>query len=97
MASALPLPGFFALAVLVGNAEQFAPSPRNSALLPMRDTVFLGPILVIPFNWAFSHLIVFVPDTLPRYLLLFVMWSLAAGAVLLLVPRIAAHFDRRRS
>jgi len=95
MASALPLPGFFALAVLVGNAEQFAPSPKHSTLLPMRDTVFLGPILVIPFNWAFSHLIVFVPDTLPRYLLLFAMWSLAACAVLLLVPRIAAHFDRR--
>ena len=63
----------------------------------MRDTVFLGPILVIPFNWAFAHLIVFVPDTLPRYLLLFALWSLAACAVLLLVPRIAAHFDRRRS
>ena len=95
MASALPLPGFFALAVLIGNAEQFAPSPKNSVLLPMRDTVFLGPILVIPFNWAFSHLIAFVPDTLLRYLLLFAMWSLAACAVLLLVPRIAAHFDRR--
>jgi hypothetical protein len=95
MASALPLPGFFALAVLIRNAEQFATSPDNSALLPMRDTVFLGPILVIPFNWAFSHLIVFVPNTRPRYLLLFALWSLAACAVLLLVPRIAAHFDRR--
>ena len=29
------------------------------------------------------------------YLLLFAMWSLAACAVLLLVPPIAAHFDRR--
>ena len=95
MASALPLPGFFALAVLIGNAEQHAaPSPGSSAL-PMRDTVFLGPLLVIPFNWAFSHAIVMVPDTLPRYLLLLAMWSLAAGAVLLLVPRIAARFDRR--
>ena len=55
MASALPLPGFFALAVLLGNAEQFAPPSDSSALLPMRDTVFLGPVLVIPFNWAFSR------------------------------------------
>jgi hypothetical protein len=88
MASALPLPGFFALAVLM--------EPVNrSALLPMRDTVFLGPILVIPFNWVFSHSIASVPDMLPRYLLLFALWSVAACAVLLLVPRIAAYFDRR--
>jgi hypothetical protein len=96
MASALPLPGFFALAVLIGSAEEPAATASNGLLLPLRDTVFLGPVLVIPFNWAFSHLIVFVlPDTLPRYLLLFAMWALAALAVLLLVPRIAAHLDRR--
>ena len=63
----------------------------------MRDTVFLGPMLVIPFNWAFSHVIAFVPpDTLPRYLLLFAMWvaggarGAAAGC-----RALAAHFDRR--
>ena len=69
------------------------------ALLHIRDTLFLGPILVIPFNWAFSHLLVFglPPDAIVlRYLLLFAMWTVAALAVMLLVPRLAAHFDRRR-
>jgi len=97
MASALPLPGFFALASLIDDAEE----GRGSlpALKQIRDTLFLGPILVIPFNWAFSYLLVFV---LPsgahglRYLLLFAMWTVAALAVLLLVPRIATHFDRRQ-
>ena len=43
----------------------------------MRDTVFLGPLLVIPFNWVFAHLLVayLPPDlVLVRYLLLFAMW-----------------------
>jgi hypothetical protein len=96
MASALPLPGFFALASLIDDAEE----GRGSlpALKQIRDTLFLGPILVIPFNSAFSHLLVFwlPPDALmARYLLLFAMWTVAALAVLLLVPRLAAHFDRR--
>jgi uncharacterized membrane protein len=61
----------------------------------MRDTLFLGPVLVIPFNWTFSRLVVSVPGTLARYLLLFALWALAALAVLFLVPRIATYFDRR--
>jgi hypothetical protein len=97
MASALPLPGFFALAVLMDETARpaAATTSDSSALLAMRDTVFLGPILVIPFNWTFSHLIVSMPGTPARYLLLFVLWALAALAVLFLVPRIAAYFDRR--
>ena len=94
MASALPLPGLFALAALIDD------TPDGTEVLPMRDTVFLGPLLVIPFNWAFSHLLVTLlpPDlVLLRYLLLFGMWIVAALAVLLLVPRIAAYFDRRVS
>jgi hypothetical protein len=96
MASALPLPGFFALASLIDDAENKADS--LASLKQIRDTLFLGPILVIPFNWAFSHLLVFglPPDAIvPRYLLLFAMWTVAALAVLLLVPRLAAYFDRR--
>jgi hypothetical protein len=94
MASALPLPGLFALAALIDDTTE------SAQLLPMRDTVFLGPLLVIPFNWAFSHLLVSAlpPDqVLLRYLLLFAMWIVAAGAVLLLVPRLATYLDRRVS
>lgn len=93
MASALPLPGLFALAALIDDAE-------TAAVLPMRDTVFLGPLLVIPFNWAFSHLLAgwLPPDLmLERYVLLFAMWIVAALAVLLLVPRLATLLDRRVS
>jgi hypothetical protein len=99
MASALPLPGFFALASLIDDTEHTTtPHTGLPALLSIRDTLFLGPILVIPFNWAFAHLLVFglPPGAIVlRYLLLFTMWTAAALAVLLLVPRLAAHFDRR--
>jgi len=97
MASALPLPGFFALATLIDDAEKRrAPMAE---LRPIRDTLFLGPILVIPFNWVFSHVMVVIPpDALaPRYLLLFAMWTIAAFATLLLVPRLAARLDRRET
>jgi hypothetical protein len=96
MASALPLPGFFALATLIDGAESNAVS--LASLKQIRDTLFLGPVLVIPFNWAFSHLLVSAlpPDAIAlRYLLLFALWTVAALAVLFLVPRLAAPFDRR--
>ena len=98
MASALPLPGFFALAVLIDDIEE--KSAAMAALTPIRDTLFLGPLLVIPFNWTFSHALLSVlpPDgVMPRYLLLFALWILAALAVLLLVPRLAAWFDRHET
>jgi hypothetical protein len=44
MASALPLPGFFALAVLIDDVED---KLATAALTPIRDTLFLGPLLVI--------------------------------------------------
>jgi len=96
MASALPLPGFFALATLIDDAETADPHATASVVRPIRDTLFLGPVLVIPFNWIFSHaLVTAIPADaiLPRYLLLFALWIVAALAVLLLVPRIAAWFD----
>jgi hypothetical protein len=88
MASALPLPGFFALATLI---ESGAP------VRPIRDTLFLGPALVIPFNWAFSHLLVSVlpPVSWLRYGVLFAMWAVAAAGVVLLVSRIEACLDVR--
>jgi hypothetical protein len=94
MASALPLPGFFAVAALMDDAERAADS---HTLLPMRDTLFLGPVLVIPFNWMFAQLVTaFAPDAIfARYPLLFGFWAAAALALLLLVPRLASYLDRR--
>lgn len=91
MASALPLPGFFALATLID-------SGAAADVRPIRDTLFLGPLLVIPFNAAFSQLVIATaaaPAVL-RYGLLLVLWAIAALAVVLIVPRIAAHLDVRR-
>jgi hypothetical protein len=98
MASALPLPGFFALAALMDHPEQPHDAHADTQLLPIRDTLFLGPLLVIPFNWTFSHLLVSAlpPDWLvARYLLLLAFWTVAALAVLMLVPRLEVCLDRR--
>ena len=96
MASALPLPGFFALAALMDDAEQSRDPAARTKFLPIRDTLFLGPVLVIPFNWAFSHALVAMPPewTRARYLVLLALWTIAALAVLLLVPRIERFFAR---
>ena len=96
MASALPLPGFFALAALMDDAERSRDPAARTKLLPIRDTLFLGPPLVIPFNWAFAHALVAIPPewTLARYLVLLALWTVAALAVLLFVPRIEARLDR---
>ena len=94
MASALPLPGLFALATLIEEAER-APAVTLTAL---RDTVFLGPLLVIPFNWTFAHTLVdFMPENslILRYVLLLALWAVAALAVVLIVPPLAKYFDRR--
>ncbi|HWP15454.1 MAG TPA: hypothetical protein VNM46_07495 [Xanthobacteraceae bacterium] len=100
MASALPLPGFFALAALMDDAEQTGDPDGRAKLLPIRDTLFLGPVLVIPFNWTFSHALLSAlpPDrVLGRYLLLLALWAIAALAVLALVPRLEDFLDKRRS
>ena len=96
MASALPLPGFFALAALMDDAERSRDPAARTKLLPIRDTLFLGPLLVIPFNWTFAHALVAMPPawSVARYLVLLALWTVAALAVLLLVPRIEARLDR---
>jgi hypothetical protein len=95
MASALPLPGFFALATLIDDAE--TRGAAMTELRPIRDTLFLGPVLVIPFNWTFSHALLTLPQDMTRYILLFAMWTIATFATLLLVPRLAAWRDRRET
>jgi hypothetical protein len=94
MASALPLPGFFALASLIDDAEDN--TAALASLKQIRDTLFLGPVLVIPFNWTLSHLLASVipPDAIAlRYGVLFALWTVAASAVLLVVPRLSAWFQ----
>jgi hypothetical protein len=95
MASALPLPGFFALAALMDEAERSGDPEPRAKLLPIRDTLFLGPVLVIPFNWIFSHALAAMPNAALRYALLLALWTVAALAVLTLVPRLEAYLDRR--
>ena len=93
MASALPLPGLFALATLIDESEC-----TPTALTPLRDTLFLGPLLVIPFNWSFAHaLTTMLPQhtLILHYVLLLALWAVAAFAVVLIVPPLAKYFDRR--
>ena len=92
MASALPLPGFFALAT--PDRRRRGAAPRRCRAAPIRDTLFLGPLLVIPFNWIFSHALLTLQLGRARYLLLLAMWAVAALLVLWLVPLLAAHRDR---
>jgi hypothetical protein len=82
------------------DAEQSRGPPAHAKLLPIRDTLFLGPVLVIPFNWAFSHALASAlpPDWIvARYVLLLVLWTIAALTVLMFVPRLEEQFDRRPS
>jgi len=60
MLSALPVPGLFAVATLsiVEKRDYFE---------RMRDTVLLGPISVIAFNWIYAHVVLHLPaGTLAR-------------------------------
>ncbi len=54
MASALPIIGFFGLAYL-------STQNTEAQLQPIRDTVLLGPLLVIPFNWSLASAIAATP------------------------------------
>jgi len=94
MVSALPLPGICALAMLSADEADH----RN--LYPIRDTVLFGPLLVIPFNGAFSFVVLSLPDGTPgRWLgvaALVAFWLAAGCFVFLAVPRIARILDRWR-
>jgi hypothetical protein len=90
MASALPLAGFFGLAYL---------STENTAeqLKPIRDTVLLGPLLVIPFNWAFAYVVTAIPAGplgVIHIAALLAAWAVALALVFWLVPAMEAYFDR---
>jgi hypothetical protein len=89
MASALPLPGLFALASLSVRGEK--------QLLSIRDTVLLGPILVIPFNWLFALVAAHLPSTgmgqLIGAITLVLMWIAAFGCVVFCLPRFERRLD----
>jgi hypothetical protein len=92
MASALPLPGLFALTSLSLQGEK--------PLLSIRDTVLLGPLLVIPFNWLFALIAVRLPSgglgQLIGALTLVLMWAAAFGCITLCLPRFEQCLDLLR-
>ena len=93
MVSALPLPGFFALALLI----DFSPSPRD--LDPIRDTVLFGPALIIVFNWLYAHVVAALPDEPHQRLILgmlaaFAYWAIYAALIFIAMPRVARRLDR---
>ena len=93
-ASAVPLPGIFALATL--SATQ-----SKDSLLSLGDGVLLGPLLVIPFNWILSraiiHLRVEAAGTFAEIATVVLFWVAAAAIVFALVPPFASWRDRVRA
>jgi hypothetical protein len=90
-ASALPLPGIFALAILSVMQDK-------DEMRALGDTVLVGPLLVIPFNWLLSRAIVALrlahAGTPAEIATVVVFWAVAAGAVFAVVPPLARWRDR---
>lgn len=90
-ASALPLPGIFALATL-------SVTEKKADMLALGDTVLIGPLLVIPFNWLLAHAITSVRTSeagAPAEIAVVVaFWAVAAALVFALVPPFARWRDR---
>jgi hypothetical protein len=94
VASALPLPGFFALATL-------SVTQSRQELRSLGDTVLLGPLLVIPFNWLLARAVIALraaqSTTLAEIAVVIIAWVIAAGLVFGLVPAFSRWRDRRAS
>jgi uncharacterized membrane protein (GlpM family) len=90
-ASALPLPGMFALATLSVTQDE-----RDIASLG--DTVLLGPLLFIPFNALLARAIIHLraeqAGTLAEIATVVLFWAITAGLVFGAVPQIARWRDR---
>jgi uncharacterized membrane protein (GlpM family) len=93
MASALPLPGLFALAAL-------SVTSGEGQLMPIRDTVLLGPFLVVPFNWLFAELVTVLPSgptgAIIGILALTLAWAVALLLIFRLLPTLETYLDGRR-
>jgi hypothetical protein len=94
MLSALPLPGLFAVATLSTLEKQ-----EDFDLI--RDSVLLGPVSVVAFNWLYAQIVAALPAGAAMHVLLgttALVLLLLADAVLIfwIVPRISAYLDRVR-
>ncbi len=90
-ASALPLPGIFALATL-------SVTQSRHELASLGDTVMFGPLLVIPFNWLLARAIIQLradgAGTLAEIVTVLLFWIAAAALVFVAVPWFARWRDR---
>jgi uncharacterized membrane protein (GlpM family) len=90
-ASALPLPGIFALATL--SVTQTRDDMRS-----LGDTVLLGPLLVIPFNWLLAQAMLSLraaqAGMMAEVATVVMFWVAAAAIVFLLMPPFARWRDR---
>jgi uncharacterized membrane protein (GlpM family) len=91
LASALPLPGLFALATLTVTQDK-------PGIVALGDTVLLGPLLYIPFNALLAHAIIALrtdqAGTLAEIATVVAFWAVTAGLVFGLLPPIARWRDR---
>jgi hypothetical protein len=94
MFSALPLPGLFAVATLsvMEQEEDFD---------LMRDSVLIGPVSVIAFNWLYAQTVLALPADFAAHMSLgiaaLVLLLLADAALIFwIVPRMSAYLDRVR-
>jgi uncharacterized membrane protein (GlpM family) len=90
-ASALPLPGLFALATL-------SVTQSKQDIASLGDTVLLGPLLFIPFNALLARAIIVLraeqAGTLAEIAAVMAFWAVTAGLVFGLLPPIARWRDR---
>ncbi len=90
-ASALPLPGLFALATLT-----VTQSRRD--ITALGDAVLLGPLLFIPFNALLARAIIYLradhAGTLVEIVTVLAFWAVTAGIVFVAVPQVARWRDR---
>jgi uncharacterized membrane protein (GlpM family) len=87
MFSALPVPGLFAVATL-SIVEQRDYFER------MRDTVLLGPVSVIVFNWLYAHAVAYFHDGAASTAALVVLLIADAAFIVWSTPLVTRFFDR---
>lgn len=87
MFSALPVPGLFAVATLsiVEERDYFE---------RMRDTVLLGPVSVIAFNWLYAHAVAYFHDGAASTAALIVLLAADAAFIVWSTPLVTRFFDR---
>jgi uncharacterized membrane protein (GlpM family) len=90
LASALPLPGLFALATLTVMQDK-------QDIASLGDTVLLGPLLYIPFNALLARAIIHLraeqAGTLAEIATVVAFWAITAAIVFGAVPQIARWRD----